>query len=298
MRGVFAGKDIPKGNQIERNDVFFAMPLHQGQMRSGEWREGLIADKDYPVNGAIGEDVTTQTVTEEELIYGIILQVKGMLNNARIFIGEDASVELSHHHYGLARFREFGAVIITCISRAYCKKLVIQLPRQKHPYHYHAKKEETFQLLQGDLEVELNGQPYRLEPGDMFLSNRKIGTSSIASTARSSRRSRQPITITIPSTRTKPSLAYPGRHARRSSRTGPIWPQDLSNALYMSLTTTVFDFDGAGGAGPFGRMTGFAYLATGYTAIANGSGKEVEHASRKTHTRRRARAWRQQGSQT
>ena len=49
------------------------------------------------------------------------------------------------------RLREFGAVIVTCINREYAKKLVIQLPRQKHPYHFHKQKEETFQLLDGDM---------------------------------------------------------------------------------------------------------------------------------------------------
>ena len=34
-----------------------------------------------------------------------------------------ANLEISHH-YGLHRFREFGAVIIDCVNRDYCKKLI------------------------------------------------------------------------------------------------------------------------------------------------------------------------------
>ena len=83
-------------------------------------------------------------------------------------IGSASEIELSHH-YGLERFREFGAVIINCINRQYCKKLVVMLPRQKHPYHYHEKKEETFQLLCGDLEVEREGHRIKAEPGDTIL---------------------------------------------------------------------------------------------------------------------------------
>ena len=45
------------------------------------------------------------------------------------------------------------------------------MPRQKHPYHFHKKKEETFQLLAGDLEVVLDGEKYSLHPGDIFLVN-------------------------------------------------------------------------------------------------------------------------------
>jgi N-acetylneuraminate synthase len=167
-RGVFAKNDINKGDIIRLENVFFAMPLLDGQLSSDDWKLGLVADKDYTVNDKIAAGMTSFEVLEDEMIYSIILQVKGMLNNARIFVGQDSCIEISHH-YGLERFREFGAVIIDCINREYCKKLIIQLPRQKHPYHYHKKKEETFQLLYGDLEVELEGHKTILKPGDIFL---------------------------------------------------------------------------------------------------------------------------------
>ncbi len=167
-RGVFAKTNIKKGDLIKREDVFFAMPLQKDQLTSGEWWNGIIANQNYSQNEPISGYLTDVDVSEEELIYRIMLQVKGMLNNARIFIGPDSFVELSNH-YGIERFREFGAVIITCINREYCKKLVIQLPRQKHPYHYHEKKEETFQLLYGDLEIELEGKSSKLNLGDTFL---------------------------------------------------------------------------------------------------------------------------------
>ena len=91
-----------------------------------------------------------------------------MLNKARIQIGRNSSIELSHH-YGLDRIREFGAIIVDVINRQYCKKLIIQLPRQKHPYHFHKVKEETFQLLYGDMEVELEGKQIKVQPGDTVL---------------------------------------------------------------------------------------------------------------------------------
>jgi len=168
MRGVFASKKVKKGSVIKRSDVFFAMPLLDCQLASGNWRTGIIADKDYCRNEALSEFLSDFDIPKNQLIYQIMLQVKGMLNKARIFIGTNNSIEISHH-YGLKRFREFGCVIIDCINRAYCKKLIIQLPRQKHPYHYHAKKEETFQLLHGDLEVELDGYRTKLKPGNTFL---------------------------------------------------------------------------------------------------------------------------------
>ncbi len=168
MRGVFAKQEIKKGQKISRDKVYFSMPLHTGQLVSGDWFNGAVADKTYAPNEAVGEAVGNSELPPEEIIFRIMLQVKGMLNEARIFIGKDSSIELSHH-YGLERFREFGAIIINCINREYCKKLVIQLPRQKHPYHFHKKKEETFQLLHGDIEVELEGKLIKPCIGDTVL---------------------------------------------------------------------------------------------------------------------------------
>lgn len=169
MRGVYARKKIEKGKKITRDKVFFAMPLQEGQLSSGDWvGEGMVADVDYAANQPLNLEVANSSLPDREIIYRIMLQVKGMLNQARIHIGRESSIEISHH-YGLVRFREFGAVIIDCINRQYCKKLVIMLPRQKHPYHYHEKKEETFQLLCGDLEVELGGRRIKAEPGDTIL---------------------------------------------------------------------------------------------------------------------------------
>ena len=168
MRGTFAKEGLKKGQVLTRENTFFAMPLLEGQLVSGDWFDGIKADKDYAPNEAVSETVADLKLPPQEIIYRIMLQVIGMLNEARIHIGKDSSIELSHH-YGLERFREFGAVIVDVINREYCKKLIILLPRQKHPYHYHHRKEETFQLLFGDLEVELEGRRINPQPGDTVL---------------------------------------------------------------------------------------------------------------------------------
>jgi len=169
MRGAYAKKSIKKGDVIKRDDVYFAMPPMNGGLISGQWRdEGLVADKSYKENQPLGAKLADYKMSEKQIISKILLQVKGMLNDARINIGKSSNVEISHH-YGLKRFREFGAVIIDVINRKYCKKLMIQVPRQKHPYHFHKKKEETFQILYGDLEIEKDGNPFYLKEGDLFL---------------------------------------------------------------------------------------------------------------------------------
>jgi len=166
-RGVFAKGPLKKGEALTQEKVFFAMPLSPGQLISGQWRADMIADRDYSANEAVSETNATAEVSDDQIVYQIMLQVRGMLSKANVHINEDAAIEISHH-YGLRRFREYGAVIITCINREYAKKLVIQLPRQKHPYHHHQKKTETFQLLDGDMEIVRDGERFKLEPGDVF----------------------------------------------------------------------------------------------------------------------------------
>lgn len=167
-RGVFARGEIKQGEALQQGDVFFAMPYSEGSMTSGKFRSGLVADRDYTKTEALSATMAPHSPSQDQMIYQIMLQVRGLLNTAGIYINEAATIEISHH-YGLERFREFGAVLITCINREYAKKLVIQLPRQKHPYHFHKRKEETFQLLSGDVEIVKEGNRHALKPGDTLL---------------------------------------------------------------------------------------------------------------------------------
>jgi len=93
------------------------------------------------------------------------------LARAGVHLNREASIELSHH-YGIDRFREFGATLITVLNRDYAKKLVVMLPRQKHPTHRHMKKEETFQLLWGDLDLTINGKKHTMQPGQVLTVER------------------------------------------------------------------------------------------------------------------------------
>jgi mannose-6-phosphate isomerase-like protein (cupin superfamily) len=59
-----------------------------------------------------------------------------------------------------------GVVLINVINRAYAKKVLVQLPGQVHPLHFHKLKEETFLVLWGELITELDGRERVLKPGD------------------------------------------------------------------------------------------------------------------------------------
>ena len=170
-RGVYAARRIKKGRVIKQEDVFFAMPCQPGQTISGElgqYRATLIASKQYKPEEPIFEQAEPDLVS---VTRSIIHDAKGMIYEAHIELGDDFEIELSHH-YGMEQFREVGALIVNLINREYCKKLVVMLPGQKHPNHRHKIKEETFQLLRGDLEVTRDGALIRLKPGDKLLIER------------------------------------------------------------------------------------------------------------------------------
>lgn len=167
-RGVFAKKRIYVGQPIKREDVFFAMPLIENRLRSSDWVEGQIADQVYEINEPLNDNLSDFSQTDGQSLSQILLQVRTMLNLARIRINRDCAMEVSHH-YGLARFREYGCFLITCIDRDYCKKIIVQFPLQKHPYHLHQNKEETYQILSGDLVVCIDGVESVMKPGNTCL---------------------------------------------------------------------------------------------------------------------------------
>ena len=168
-RGVFARADIPAGAVLTTQDVFFAMPCEPNQLTAGDWKNGIVTSADVAVNAPLCLSVLeVPEDSDNQALFTAIHMVKGMLNEARIALSTDFEAEFSHH-YGLTRFHEVGATIIDCINRGYCKKIVIQTPGQRHPSHYHKKKEETFQVLYGVLEAEIDGRRRTLYPGDTLL---------------------------------------------------------------------------------------------------------------------------------
>lgn len=171
MRGVYASKPIVKGQVVTPDDVYFAMPLQEGQLCSGDYgsyRSVYTATRDYAPDEPIVETSVSDPI---HFVRNAIHKAKGMLNEASVCIGNECSIELSHH-YGLDRFEEVGATIINSINREYCKKFIVVFAGQTHPPHKHEKKEETFEVLWGDLEVHLDDEVLFLKPGDSVLVKR------------------------------------------------------------------------------------------------------------------------------
>jgi N-acetylneuraminate synthase len=147
--------------------VYFAFPCNnEGQMASGEWREGMESTvsiiPDIPL---MRQMLANEAPSPVLALKSAIHEVKAQLAYAGVTLGHQFTTEYSHH-YGIERFREVGAVLITVINREYAKKLIVQLPGQFHPWHYHKLKEETFHVMWGDLEIQTNDRWRTLRPGD------------------------------------------------------------------------------------------------------------------------------------
>lgn len=93
----------------------------------------------------------------------IVEQAIELLDQANVVVPKGAVMEI-YHHLGMERVRDYGAIIITCFNRDYCKKYIVLLPNQTLPVHAHKIKEETFTLLYGDVEGMSIGETLLIEP--------------------------------------------------------------------------------------------------------------------------------------
>lgn len=164
-RGTYASRALRKGETLHREDVFFAMPCDVDQTTSGEYQDTMVALRDYAAMDAIRERRAPNLIGD---LRTIIHDAKGLLSEAHVHVGSEFSIELSHH-YGIERFREVGALLLTLVNREYCKRVVVMLPGQRHPLHFHKQKEETFHVLWGDLELTLEDRVMPLTYGAQVL---------------------------------------------------------------------------------------------------------------------------------
>ena len=169
QRGAYLNTDKSKGDLIGPDDIFLAMPAMKNQITAQNLPQQLKLmtnlKKDQPLILDEHETISQKDMTSQ--LGSSILSIRSMLREAKINLPKGTELELSHH-YGIDHFREFGACLITLVNEDYCKKLVVQLPRQKHPYHHHKVKKETFQVLYGDLNLEVDGNENFLSNGEMM----------------------------------------------------------------------------------------------------------------------------------
>jgi sialic acid synthase SpsE/quercetin dioxygenase-like cupin family protein len=168
QRGAFARRALRNGDRIQMQDVFLAIPTIEGQITANDlskYTEFHVL-QDIPVNAPVVASAVQRVETREK-VYAIVQQVKALLDRSGVAVPGRTDLEISHH-YGLEKFALFGITMITVVNREYCKKLIAILPGQRHPEQFHKRKEETFHVLWGDLQVSLNGAHTEHRKGDLL----------------------------------------------------------------------------------------------------------------------------------
>ncbi|MDD5012076.1 MAG: N-acetylneuraminate synthase family protein [Candidatus Nanoarchaeia archaeon] len=176
-RGVFVKRNLKEGELLTKENIFYAFPCGERQILANDMSKYIeyIPTKDINTNEAINlENLTIKNSREDVL--RIVKKLKDIVLESHIILPNRIELELSHH-YGIENYEKFGAAILNCINREYCKKLIILLPGQNHPLHYHEKKEETFQVLYGDMNLKLGNEKISLKPGDIQTVERKVNHS-------------------------------------------------------------------------------------------------------------------------
>ena len=172
QRGLFASVPIARGTKITADRIFFAMPNQPGQFIANEfskYRE-FVATADIPVNGAVTAE-NAEVRDNRAKVREIVGRLCRLIRDSGVQLQDKLELELSHH-YGLERFYDVGCAIITCVNREYCKKVIMLLPGQFNPTHTHYKKEETFHILYGELEITLDGVKKLYRAGDIVVVER------------------------------------------------------------------------------------------------------------------------------
>ena len=171
-RGVFAKHELKTCTVLTADDYFLAFPCQPGQVVASDLSKynKIVLSEDVSQNGAIMKAGVTIKNTSVDTL-GIVKDINALLKAASVVVPAGSCCEISHH-YGIEKFRETGVAMIDCVNREYCKKILIMLPGQNHPCHYHAKKEETFVVLHGDLKLDLGGEIVLLHKGDVMTVER------------------------------------------------------------------------------------------------------------------------------
>ena len=172
-RGVYAKKSLKTGHVLTTPDVEFAFPAAPGQLTANEWSKYTLHELNLPLNA--GEAIFRAQVDVKDMndsLHRIARAVHEMVAKSGVVVPDSAALEVSHH-YGLDNFEKTGIAMFTLVNRkiedgGYCKKMLLLLPGQSHPEQYHNKKEETFVVLHGDMELVLDGERHIASRGDVI----------------------------------------------------------------------------------------------------------------------------------
>jgi sialic acid synthase SpsE/mannose-6-phosphate isomerase-like protein (cupin superfamily) len=174
LRGGYAKDQLKTGDELNMDNIFFAMPNFHGQLVANNFSKytQYICKKNIKTNDPIMISDLKITDKRKEVMR-IVNVVKSILLKAKIALPNQVEMELSHH-YGLNVYNKWGAAIINVVNREYCKKLIILVPGQKYPVHSHKRKNETLQILYGSMRLVINNNSRKLSIGDVMTIERNV----------------------------------------------------------------------------------------------------------------------------
>ena len=168
-RAVFSTRAMGAGHILQADDFCLAMPSSEGQLTASDISKYTEYCTLRPVEAGVPILQKEVSATDtRSLVHGIVRDIKALLKTSAAVVPAQLELEISHH-YGLERFREAGAAMITVINREYCKRLLLLLPGQWHPEHWHTVKDETFHVLYGEIDLALDGKHRKCVTNDVVV---------------------------------------------------------------------------------------------------------------------------------
>lgn len=180
QRGIFVSEDIIAGDTLHAGNVYCAFPSAKGQLLAkdiSKYNHITLQESKKRNEPVMLSDVAIEN--KQKIVEQVVAQVIDVLKKSHLQIPNGSKCSISHH-YGIEKYNQIGVAIIDCINREYCKKILVLLPGQDHPTHFHKQKEETFSVVYGELNVTLDDQKQTISSGENVVveRNRKHSFSS------------------------------------------------------------------------------------------------------------------------
>lgn len=171
-RGVYIKNTVKDGEELKKEDYYLAFPCKPGQLVANDLSKynHIVLKNSYEKDDAVMLEEVEITNTADDIL-SVVKDINALMKEANVVVPVGSCCEISHH-YGVKKYRETGVAMIDCVNREYCKKILIMLPGQNHPCHYHVQKEETFVVLHGDLLLNLEDEIISLHKGDVMTVER------------------------------------------------------------------------------------------------------------------------------
>jgi mannose-6-phosphate isomerase-like protein (cupin superfamily) len=169
QRGVFARRELRPGATLRAEDVFFAIPGAEGQVRANDMSKYTSFELTQPLapNQPVLFSGVNASNTQARL-YRIISDVKKLLRRSKVVVPGQLELEISHH-YGIDQFEKTGSTIITVVNREYCKRIIVMLAGQRHPEQHHRQKDETYHLLFGEITLTLDDVQRKVRANEVVV---------------------------------------------------------------------------------------------------------------------------------